>query len=148
MQPPTFRGKPSDGHVIWRRKGGADKRFDEDRLREWCAHRSIDFETARRVDHERSERPREQYRIVFAWSEAEGESFGLGDDEWQIETGKTPRTFLEIDSEGEARLKSWSSERVIDIEELLLDGDAILFDAVAFDGRKRLDTGRLRPRPE
>ena len=148
MKPPTFRGKPSDDHVIWRRKGGADKRFDEDRLREWCARREVDFETARRVDHERSEQPRQQYRVVFAWSEAEGESFDLGGEKWEIETGRTPRTFLEIDSEGEARLKSWSSERILDIEELLVDGDALVFDATEFDGRKRLDAAKLTSRPE
>jgi hypothetical protein len=148
MKPPTFRGKPSDDHVIWRRKGGAAKRFDEDRLREWCARRHIDFETAKRVDHERSERPRDQYRVVFAWSDTEGESFDLGDEQWQIETGETPRTFLEIDSEGEARLKSWSSERILDIEELQVDGDALVFDAAEFDGRKRLDAAKLTARPE
>jgi len=148
MEPPTFRGKPSDDHVIWRRKGGANKRFDEDALREWCASRGIDFETSKRVDHDRSSRPRVQYRVVFTWTSEEGESFDMGDEEWDISTGKTPRMFLEIDDAGEARLKSWSSERVLDIEELWLDGEALVFDADGLDGAKRLDTRTLRERPD
>jgi hypothetical protein len=151
MQPPSFRGKPSDAHVLWRRSGvGADapKRFDEAHLREWCSASGIDFETDKRVDHERSDQPRKQYQCVFAWSDAESESFDMGDDEWEIATQETPRTFLEIDEAGEARLKSWGDEYVFDIEELWLDGDAVAFRAAGIDGAKRVDARKLKDRPE
>ena len=85
---------------------------------------------------------------MFTWTSEEGESFDMGDEEWDISTGKTPRMFLEIDDAGEARLKSWSSERVLDIEELWLDGEALVFDADGLDGAKRLDTRTLRERPD
>ncbi|WP_123534586.1 hypothetical protein [Halosimplex salinum] len=151
MEPPTFRGKPSDSHVIWRRSGaGADasKRFDEKHLRRWCSARGVDFETDKRVDHDRSDQPREQYRCVFAWSDAESESFDMGDDEWEIATQETPETFVEIDDAGEVRFKSWDDEFVLDVEELWLDGDAFVFRAAEFDGAKRLDARKLKTRPE
>ena len=81
---PTFRGNQSDSHVIWRRSGADEsvpKRFDEQRLREWCSARGVDFETDRRVDHDRSDQPRKQYRCVFAWADEESESFDMGDEE-------------------------------------------------------------------
>jgi hypothetical protein len=33
MEAPTFGGKPSDTHVIWRESGGKVKRFDEGLVR-------------------------------------------------------------------------------------------------------------------
>ena len=47
------------------------KRFDEQRLREWCSARSVDFETDRRVNHDRSDQPCKQYRCVFARADEE-----------------------------------------------------------------------------
>jgi len=151
MQPPTFRGKPSEAHLIWRRSGAgaeAEKRFDEETLRAWCSRYGVEFETGKRVDHDRSDRPRAQYRCIFAWEESAGESFDMGDDEWEIAAQKTPRTFLEIDSAGEARLKGWSEEHVLDIEELWHDGAALVFRAAELDGTKRLRVEKLTSRPE
>ncbi|WP_415382149.1 hypothetical protein [Halosimplex sp. TS25] len=151
MEPPSFRGKPSESHVVWRRSGAEEtvpKRFDEQELRAWCSAHGFDFETDKRVDHGRAEEPREQYRTVFAWADEESESFGLGDDEWEIETQETPRTFLEIDGKGQARLKTWTEEYVFDVEELWLDGRSFVFRAAAIDGAKRLDTRKLTEPPE
>jgi hypothetical protein len=119
MQAPTFGGKPSDSHVIWRGLGGSVKRFDERLLRRWCSKYGVDYESSKRVDHDRGSDPRQQHRIVFAWDDSASESFAVGDDEWEIRTQKTPRTFIEIDSEGEARIRSWDSERVLDVHELI-----------------------------
>ena len=141
MEPSTFRGKPSDSHVIWRRSGAGEsvpKRFDERRLREWCSERGVDFETDRRVDHDRSDQPRKQYRCVFAWA----------DEEWEIATRETPRTFLKIDDAGATRVKSWDEEYVLGVEELTLDGGAFVFRAAQFDGTKRLDARKLKARPD
>ncbi|MFB6139769.1 MAG: hypothetical protein ABEJ26_04970 [Halosimplex sp.] len=151
MQPPTFRGKPSDSHVLWRRSGAsadAPKRFDERYLRTWCSAHDVDFETDRRVDHDRADEPRDQYRLVFTRSEAESESFDMGDDEWEIAARETPRTFLEIDERGEARLESWTGEYVLDLEELRIDGTAFVFRAAEFEGTKRFDAAKLADRPE
>ncbi|WP_459194172.1 hypothetical protein [Halosimplex sp. J119] len=151
MEAPSFRGKPSESHVIWRRSGAKEdvpKRFDERALRAWCSTHDFDFETDKRVDHDRADEPREQYRTVFAWADAESESFGLGDDEWEIATQETPRTFLELDERGEARLKTWTDEYTFDVGELWLDGSAFVFRAAGIDGAKRLDARKLAERPE
>jgi len=151
MEPPTFRGKPSEDHVLWRRSGAGEnvpKRFDEDRLRAWVSSLGIDYESDKRVDHDRADEPREQHRVVFAWADAETESFGMGDDEWEIETQETPRTFLEIDERGEARLKTWTDEYVFEIQELKLDGSAFVFHAADLDSAKKLDAQKLMTEPE
>ncbi|MFB6087420.1 MAG: hypothetical protein ABEJ85_02770 [Haloarculaceae archaeon] len=149
MQPPSFRGKPSETHVIWRRDGaeaGVEKRFDEDELRGWCSAFDVSYETDRRVDHDRAGEPREQYRCVFSWSSAESESFDMGEDEWEIETQKTPRTFVEIDEHGVMRVKSWDTEHILDIEELWLEDTSMVFRAAEVDGTKRLDARKLKSR--
>jgi hypothetical protein len=144
MKAPTFGGKPSETHLIWRQSGTGEKRFDEDALRKWCDAHGVDFEQSKRVDHDRGDQPRQQHRLVFAWAEAASESFAVGDDEWEIETQKTPRTFVEIDSLGESRVKSWDSEHVLDIEELWYDGSALVFEAAETTGPMQLDAAKLK----
>lgn len=143
MKAPTFGGKPSEAHVIWRDSEAGDKRFDQAALGEWCSANGVDYEQSSRVDHERGSDPRLQHRLVFAWADHASESFEFGDDEWEIETQKTPRTFIEIDSAGVARIKSWESEHVVDLTELWYDGSALVFEAEETSAPKRLDTGQL-----
>ena len=145
MKAPTFGGKPSETHVIWRQSGAGEKRFDEDALRQWCSNYDVDYETSRRVDHDRGSDPRLQHRLVFAWADQATESFAVGDDEWEIETQKTPRTFVEIDSKGRARIKSWESEHVVDVGELWHDGPGLVFETAETDSAKRLDARKLKP---
>ncbi|MFB6150585.1 MAG: hypothetical protein ABEJ40_02140 [Haloarculaceae archaeon] len=148
MRSPTFGGKPSDTHVIWRDSEGGDKRFDEEALCSWCSHYGVDFETSKRVDHDRAPEPRQQYRLVFAWADHASESFAVGDDEWDIETQETPRTFVEIDGGGLARVKGWDSEHVLDILELWYDGPRLVFDAAELPDTKSLHAGKLQSEPE
>jgi hypothetical protein len=148
MKAPTFGGKPSDTHVVWRDSGASEKRFDEAELRKWCSHYDVDLETSKRVDHDRADETRQQHRIVFAWTDSESESFSMGEDDWQITAQKTPRTFLEIDSKGEVRVKGWNSEQVLDVTELWWDGSSLVFEAAEFDDTKRLDARKLSSRPE
>lgn len=148
MEAPTFGGKPSDAHVIWRGSGGSVKRFDEDLLRRWADRYAADFESDRRVDHERGSDPRVQYSVVFAWAEGASESFSVGDDEWDIQTQETPRTFLEVDSEGLARVSGWDTEAVLDVYELRVDGPSLVVEAVELSGTKRLDARKLRSEPD
>jgi len=72
----------------------------------------------------------------------------VGGDEWEIATQETPRTFLEIDEAGEARLKSWTDEYVFDLDELWADGAAVAFRATGIDGAKRLDSRKLTGPPD
>ncbi|MFB6183250.1 MAG: hypothetical protein ABEI96_01730 [Haloarculaceae archaeon] len=151
MKSASFGGKPSPNHFLWtdgtRDSGTAGhKRFDRKTLREWCRKAEVDFETTQRVDHERSDESRRQYQCVFSWQDHANERFDIGDDTWEISTQKTPRTFLEIDSEGLMRVKSWQSEYVIDVEELWYDGPSLLFKSPEFDGTRRLDVRKLKSR--
>ena len=57
---------------------------------------------------------------MFARADEESESFDMGDEEWEIATRETPRTFLETDDAGEIRIESWNEEYVLDVEELTL----------------------------
>jgi hypothetical protein len=108
MEAPTFGGKPSDTHVIWRESGGKVRRFDEGLVRRWADRYGADFESDRRVDHERGPDPRAQHRVVFAWEDGASESFSVGDDDWEIQTQETPRTFFEAaELPGKKRLDAW-----------------------------------------
>jgi hypothetical protein len=144
MKAPTFRGKPSDVHVIWRQSGDGEKRFAQDDLRRWSAANNVDYETSKRVDHERGSTPRLQHRLVFAWGQGSNESFEVGDEEWDIETGKTPKTFIEIDSKGQARIKSWEGEQVLEVAELWYDGSALVFRTPESEEARRLEAEKLQ----
>lgn len=142
MRKPAFGGGPSETHVLWTDEGG--KRFDAERLRTWCDRQDLTLERDKRVDHDRGDDPREQYRIVITWSEGESESFDMGDKEWSMTTQKSPRTFVEIDSKGWARIAAPDGERILDLRELWTDGAALRFKATSMDGAKRLPLSRLR----
>lgn len=148
MKAPTFGGKPSDTHVIWRQSGTGEKRFDEEALRKWCSAHDVDFESSKRVDHDRGSQPRLQHRLVFTWADQASESFSVGDEDWEIETQKTPRTFVEIDSKGMVRIKGWDNEHVLDLNELWWDGQALVFEASELSSTKRLNAAKLKTKPE
>lgn len=149
MKSQSFSGKPSPNHIIWedgtRSAERGQKRFDEERLKQWCRKHDIDYETSRRVDHDRAPEARDQYRCIFAWKDGAGESFEMDGKEWDIEAQKTPRTFLEIDSKGLVRIKGWESEQVLDVVELRHDGTALVVSAADADGSYRLDARKLKP---
>lgn len=141
----TFGRKPSDSHVVWTSRsdeGAGRKRFDFEYLELWAAHFGIDFETRTRVDHERGPDPREQRLAVFEWSSAKRETVEMDGSTWEIGGNETPRTFVEIDETGMARLRSWNGEAVVDVRELWLDGPVMRIKT-ADHGQKRLDTRKL-----
>ena len=150
----SFRGKPSNSHIIWTettRDGVETRRFDEEHFQKWATHVGFDFETATRVDHERNERPRTQYRVVFSWGTVDSETIEFDDDEWSLGPQKTPRTFIEIDDTGAARVKGWHFETVIEIREMRHKGPELLIDteesgAKRLNGRKFVEDPRERQR--
>jgi hypothetical protein len=46
MKAPTFAGKPSETHVVWRQSGGGEKRFDGPAL----AFDAAEIDSAERLD--------------------------------------------------------------------------------------------------
>jgi len=128
---PGFSGKPSDAHVIWTyetRQGVTRKQFDTDRFAEWADHYGFDVERGERVDHERGMEERTQHRCVFAWGlgGSEDDSVEFGDSEWKLDEQKTPRTFVEVDEAGVARIKSWDEEFVVDVTAMIHKGPQLL----------------------
>ena len=80
----SFRGKPSNSHIIWTREtrdGATKRRFDHDHFRKWADHCGFDFETATRVDHDRADEPRTQYRCVFTWETMAEETIEFGGED-------------------------------------------------------------------
>lgn len=138
-----YRDRPSETHIIWTRtmrNGATKKRFDTDRFETWADHYGFEVEETRRTDHERAEESRLQMRCVFAWGERDAESFEFGDDEWEIASQETPRTFVEIDEKGIARLEGWETETLCDVREMQFDGPALHIttaegDSLRADGR-------------
>jgi hypothetical protein len=150
----SFRGKPSKSHIIWTREtrnGATNKRFDYEHFEKWTEHCGFDFDTTTRVDHDRADEPRMQYRCVFNWGNVSEETIEFGDEEWSLGNQKTPRTFVEIDSEGLARLKGWNFETVLDITEMRHKGPELLIktaggDKKRLNGRKFVEHPRKRQR--
>lgn len=150
----SFGGRPSKSHIIWTREtrnGATKKRFDNDRFEKWATHCGFDFETATRVDHERAEEPREQYRCVFKWGKIDTETIELGDESWSLGEQKTPRTFIEIDDAGMARVKGWNFETVMDVKKMRHKGPELLIETADSDqkrlnGRKFVKNPRKRQR--
>ena len=146
MKKRGFRGKPSPAHVIWTRGSRSDgtgtRRFDDEHLEKWATHCGFDFEREQRVDHERGDEPRTQHRVVFTWGQTESETMQLGDEEWSMGTQKTPRTFVEIDEAGLARIKGWTFETVLDIVEMRHKGPNLLIETAEGE-KKRLNARKF-----
>lgn len=136
-----FRDRPSKRHVIWTRRtrnGVSKKRFDNEHFERWASHYGFDFETTRRPDHERAEESRIQFRCVFSWGKSESQRFEFGEEEWELAGQETPRTFIEIDEEGVARVEGWESEFLCEIAEMYFDGPSLCIKTA--DGEtKRID---------
>lgn len=149
MKGGSFRSKPSKTHIIWTRESrneNAKKRFDEAHFEKWAGHYGFDFENETRVDHDRGDEPREQYRCVFTWETVDGETLELGDEEWTLGQQKTPRTFVEIDAMGIARVRGWTSEAVLNVVQMRHDGPVLLVET-AGEERKRIDGRELATHP-
>ena len=147
--PGIFGSKPSDAHIIWRtgRDQDGKKRFDFEYLELWAAHFGVDYEEWTRTDHRRSDDSRAQHALIFHYSETGGQEVSLGDREWKMGSQKRPRTFIEIDETGVARMRSWSSEVILDIAELVADGTTFKLRTMD-DEAKKLDVRHLAKRPD
>jgi hypothetical protein len=141
--------KPSDAHVIWcsGRDNDGRKRFDFEYLELWAAHFGVEYEQWERVDHQRGDEPREQHVCVFARAQNGGEEVSLGGETWTMAASDKPRTFIEIDEAGMLRLRGWSTETTLDVEELVVDGTTLKLRTAAGETRS-LDTSKLTTRPE
>jgi hypothetical protein len=143
--PGTFGKKPSNAHVVWTNREGegrGKKRFDFKYLKLWAANFGVDYETRTRVDHDRAEEPRHQHLVVFEWAKSSQRTIEMGDESWDVGGTETPRTFVEIDEAGDARIKSWKHEAVVDLREMYLDGTVVKI-RTADRGKKALDAQNL-----
>ena len=83
---------------------------------------------------------------MFRWGQTSSKSIEFGDEEWELGNQKTPRTFVEIDAEGMARVKGWQFETVLDIAEMRHKGPELLIKT-ADGSKKRLNGRRLVEKP-
>lgn len=141
----SFRGKPSKSHILWTRGGGegtASKRFDEAHFRRWVAHCGFDFDKQKRIDHDRADVSRLQFRCVFRWGTREEKSVQIGESELNLGSQKTPIAFIEIDEAGQARIKVGRTESIYDLAELRHEGKTLLLTTESGE-KKKLDGEKL-----
>lgn len=141
----SFRGRPSKKHLLWSRQaasGTASKRFDDTLFRKWVRHHGFDFDKQMRIDHDRADESRTQFRCVFAWGRRKGKEVEIDGKEVQLGSQKAPKTFIEIDEQGLARVKAGSVEEVYDVVEMRYDGPALLVET-ASGGKKKVDGAKL-----
>jgi len=131
--------RPSQYHVLWEGgQTGADPQIDVRLLEAWARQWGYHVDRRRRVDGERADERREQCRVAFAFGETVEQTLSYGDREWTFTTDRTPATCFELDERGDARLKTWASERTLDLRELRIDGRDLVFDAVSEPGPGRV----------
>jgi hypothetical protein len=143
-----FDSKPSEAHVVW--QSGPDDgttKFDFEYLELWAAHFGVEYKEWDRVDHERGDESRKQHVCVFARTKTGGNEVSLDGETWTMGATEKPRTFIEIDTEGMLRLQGWTTERIVDLDELVIDGTTLKLRTATGD-TKSLDTSRLASRPE
>ena len=144
MKSPGIGKKPSPEHIIWTAgRGGVIKRFHGDQLQKWASHYGFDFDTYTRVDHDRGDERRKQYRVVFSYTTDAGEAIEMDGEEWTINPDERPRTFVEIDEEGMMRLQGFSVEKVLDVCQLWHEGTELVVRAAGEKNRQRLDARDL-----
>jgi hypothetical protein len=132
---PFIDSKPSPAHIIWQEKTntGKKKHFDFQQLRFWAAQFSLSYTERRRVDGERAAAPRDQHVIIFAEEEPYTEAISVGEETWSLAPQSTPRTFLEIDEAGAARVQGWEKSMCYNIVELIVDGPSVVYRTVDGD---------------
>ncbi len=143
--PLTTGSRPSERHVVWPTESasGPDRAVDPRPLVAWAQRFGFDTERTKRVDHDRAERSRPQVRIVFRRERAETQTLSMGEREWTLGGTEVPAGFLEIDDRGAARVRTWETDRVVELESLRIDGPRLVLEAGAFEGEKRLDGREL-----
>lgn len=145
MKVGSFRGRPSKAHVLWTRttdSGKPMKRFDDTQFKRWVTHCGFDFDTRKRIDHDRADSSRTQYRCVFRWGKTGQKEVEIADKEVTLGSQKTPLAFVEIDEEGLARVKVGETEEVFNLVEMRYDGPALLLKTAGGE-KKKLDGEKL-----
>jgi hypothetical protein len=147
MKPPSGRSeKPSQTHIVWIEGEGdpeESRRFHEGELRRWAARYTREYETLTRIDRERGDEPREQYRCTFDWKEGESESFSMDEKSWSIGADRVPVSFFEIDAAGQARVSECGTDYVLDVAELAHHGPRLMFREVGVEAPFFLDARHL-----
>lgn len=131
--------------MLWTRttdSGKPMKRFDDTQFKRWVNHCGFDFDTRKRIDHDRADSSRTQYRCVFRWGKTQQKEVEIADKEVTLGSQKTPLAFIEIDEEGLARVKVGDTEEVFNLVEMRYDGPALLLKSASGD-KKKLDGEKL-----
>ncbi len=131
--------------MLWTREtdsGKPMKRFDDTHFKRWVTHCGFDFDTRKRIDHDRADSSRTQYRCVFRWGKTQQKEVEIADKEVTLGSQKAPLAFIELDEEGYARVKVGETEEIYNVVEMRYDGKALLIKA-ASGAKKKLDGEKL-----
>jgi hypothetical protein len=131
--------------MLWTRKtdsGKAMKRFDDTHFKRWVRHCGFDFDSRKRIDHDRADSSRTQYRCVFRWGKSGQQSVEIADKEVTLGSQKVPVAFIELDEEGLARVKVGDVEDIYNVVEMRHDGAALLIKTAGGE-KKKLDGKKL-----
>lgn len=131
--------------MLWTRRtdsGKPMKRFDDKHFRRWVNHCGFDFDSRMRIDHDRADESRTQYRCVFKWGKTKARSVEIADKEVELGSQKAPITFIEIDDQGYARIKVGSAEEIYNIVEMRHNGPSLLIKTASGE-KKKLDGKKL-----
>jgi len=130
--------------MLWTSSGNSSttKRFDDQLFKRWVGHHGFDFDKQMRIDHDRADESRTQFRCVFKWGRRKGKRVEIDGKEVELGSQKTPKNFIEIDSQGHARVKAGSVEEVYNIVEMRYDGPALLIKTAGGE-KKKLDGQKL-----
>lgn len=131
--------------MLWTRQTDSSKpmkRFDDTHFKKWVTHYGFDFDTRKRIDHDRADHSRTQYRCVFRWGQTGERQVEIADKEVTLGSQKAAVTFIELDEEGLARVKVGSTENIYNIVEMRHDGAALLIKTASGE-KKKLDGKKL-----
>lgn len=131
--------------MLWTRttdSGKPMKRFDDTHFKKWVTHYGFDFDSRKRIDHDRADSSRTQYRCVFRWGKTEQKRVEVAGKEVTLGSQKAPVAFIEIDEEGLARVKVGDVEEIHNIVEMRHDGAALLIKTASGE-KKKLDGKKL-----
>lgn len=136
--------RPTPGHIVWQADGGEDDtRIDPEALTEWADSQGHDIRQPKHTDEDRASDPRHQLQCVFSWQETETQTLTMGQRTWELDVPEQPERYIEIDTEGMARIVTWEESVVVTLESLRADGDSLVLTGEEFFGEKRLNGREL-----
>lgn len=139
--------RPTSKHVAWQAEKDEDGTcIAPEILVKWAKRKGHDIRQPKHADGERGPEPRHQLQCVFSWKETETETLNMGECQWNLDVPEQPERYIEVDTEGIARVVTWDESVVVNLETLRVDGECLVMTGAEFFGEKRLNGEELAKR--